>query len=361
LIARTTAAATRGPTAAKTETVLADDRGEARTWCSLVAKEQGEDPVGSVSPYDLELAVEVPLPWARAVAVSATYPEALRDLPRLADAHGLRLRVLAIAPDAELSQPGRTRVFALRRLPFPAAGFVKAEYLVPAGELGGLAAALVGGPDAADRYAPFRRETAGVRDLLVCTHGTRDACCATFGAPLYERLRSLRRFAPEGGFRVWRTSHLGGHRFAPTLLDLADGRTWGHLDAEAATGLLQREGEPPDLDRHYRGWDALDAPQTMAAEREVFKREGWAWTGFAVRAETTMVGDRRAEVRLAFTGPDGRQGVYEATVEPSGVVVTSLGSCGDAEPRRSEGYRVARLELRASSGTVVPVPSPVVR
>jgi hypothetical protein len=71
-----------------------------------VAKEQGEDPIGTVSPYDLDLAVEVPLPWARAVAVSPTYPEALRVLPRLADARGLRLRVLAIAPDPDPRSPG---------------------------------------------------------------------------------------------------------------------------------------------------------------------------------------------------------------------------------------------------------------
>jgi len=337
---------------------VVDSEPRARTWCSLVAKEQGEDPIGSVSPYDLDLAVEVPLPWARAVAVSPTYPEALRALPRLADARGVRLRVLAIVPDAELSRPGWTRVFALRRRSAPVAGFVKEEYVVPAGELGGLAAALVEQPeDAAADYASFRQETAGVRDLLVCTHGSRDACCATFGFPLYERLRSLRRFEPDGRgrLRVWRTSHLGGHRFAPTLLDLADGRTWGHLDADAATRLLQRDGDlpMPDLDRHYRGWGALDSVQAMAAEREVFRREGWAWTGFSVLAETSPVIDGRAAVRLAFASPGGRRrGVYEATVEPSGVVVTTLGSCGDPEPRRSEGYRVTRLDLReAASGS----------
>jgi len=333
-----------------------DDLGETRTWCSLVAKAQGEDPIGSVSPYDLELAVEVPLPWARAVATSPTYPDGLRALPRLADARRLRLRLPAIAPDPDLTRPGRTRLFALRRRPAPLGGVAKAEYVVPAGDLAPLATALVERPDGAD-LAPYRQQTEAVRDLLVCTHGARDACCATFGYPLYERLRSLQGFAAAGPLRVWRASHLGGHRFAPTLLDLADGRTWGHLDGAATTSLLRREGALPDLDRHYRGWGALDTPQQMAAEREVFKREGWAWTTFAVAAETRAESERRAEVRLAFARPDGRRGVYEATVEPTGVVVATFGSCGDTEPRRSEGLHVTRLVRRDEDEHPVSVPA----
>lgn len=325
-----------------------------RSWCSLIARERGEDPIGSVSSYDLELAVELPLPWARAVAVSPHYPAALAPLPKQADATGTRLRVLAIAPDAEQSEPGWIRVLALRRLP-PAVGVAKEEYLIPTGDLAEAAPHLLA-PDATDRLAPFRRDAAAYRDLLVCTHGTRDACCATSGVPLYDRLRAAQRDATgvaPGAPRVWRTSHLGGHRFAPTLLDLADGRTWGHLDEEATDRLLRRDGVLPHLGRHYRGWGALDSAPAMAGERAVFEREGWAWADYAVEAEEIPLADGAAEVRLRFVSPDGtRRGAYAATVEPSGVVVTTLGSCGDLDPRASEGWRVSRLTL---NGAPLPV------
>ena len=48
--------------------------------------------------------------------------------------------------------------------------------------------------------------------FLVCTHGRRDACCARFGLPVYQALRS------ELGEAIWQCSHVGGHRFAANLL-----------------------------------------------------------------------------------------------------------------------------------------------
>lgn len=60
---------------------------------------------------------------------------------------------------------------------------------------------------------------------LVCTHGTRDRCCAKWGMPVFE---ALRQREPE---RVWQTSHLGGHRFAPTFLTLPSGLLWGRFDS----------------------------------------------------------------------------------------------------------------------------------
>lgn len=56
-----------------------------------------------------------------------------------------------------------------------------------------------------------------MRDILVCTHGSRDVCWGKFGYAIYKLLRA--RHAAPNGLRVWRTSHIGGHRFASTLLD----------------------------------------------------------------------------------------------------------------------------------------------
>ncbi|MEO7423528.1 MAG: sucrase ferredoxin, partial [Ornithinibacter sp.] len=53
--------------------------------------------------------------------------------------------------------------------------------------------------------------------VLVCTHATRDACCAVRGRPI---ATSLARRWPE---EIWECTHLGGHRFAGTLLSLPDG------------------------------------------------------------------------------------------------------------------------------------------
>jgi hypothetical protein len=66
--------------------------------------------------------------------------------------------------------------------------------------------------------------------LLVCTHGRRDRCCALDGRALAGALVE----AEEAD--VWESSHLGGHRFAPTALVLPTGYLYGRLDLATAVG-----------------------------------------------------------------------------------------------------------------------------
>lgn len=63
---------------------------------------------------------------------------------------------------------------------------------------------------------------------LVCTNGRRDRCCAERGRPIAEALAA--RWPEE----TWETTHLGGHRFAGTLLALPSGLTLGRLDPTSA-------------------------------------------------------------------------------------------------------------------------------
>lgn len=59
------------------------------------------------------------------------------------------------------------------------------------------------------------------RLLLVCTNARRDRCCALLGRPVAAGL------AATYPGRVWECSHLGGHRFAPSVLSLPDGFVYG--------------------------------------------------------------------------------------------------------------------------------------
>lgn len=58
---------------------------------------------------------------------------------------------------------------------------------------------------------------------LVCTHGKRDECCAKYGLAVYRALQQ------RIGERVWQSSHIGGHRFAATLLAFPTGHCFGRL------------------------------------------------------------------------------------------------------------------------------------
>ena len=97
--------------------------------------------------------------------------------------------------------------------------------------------------------------------VLVCTHGTRDACCAVRGRPI---VATLARALPD---EVWECTHLGGHRFAGTLLSLPDGACFGRLDPDTAvdvvTGAPRRAAPTP---RHLRGTTRWE-PAVQAAPR----------------------------------------------------------------------------------------------
>lgn len=63
--------------------------------------------------------------------------------------------------------------------------------------------------------------------FLVCTHGSRDICCGSLGPRLAQALRAA------GHQEVWEVSHIGGHRFAPTLWHLPSWRFYGRLPLDA--------------------------------------------------------------------------------------------------------------------------------
>lgn len=77
--------------------------------------------------------------------------------------------------------------------------------------------------------------------LLICTHAKRDVCCAIKGRPIAAELAKAERF--EG--RVWETSHLGGHRFAATAVQLPHGWVYGRLTAASAAEVLDAASTIP--------------------------------------------------------------------------------------------------------------------
>ncbi|MET9488763.1 sucrase ferredoxin [Nocardia sp. NPDC006630] len=72
--------------------------------------------------------------------------------------------------------------------------------------------------------------------ILVCAHGKRDQCCALLGRPIAAGLSDL---YPD---RVWECSHTGGHRFAPAVVLLPAGLTYGRMDGDSAVAMVEAAG-----------------------------------------------------------------------------------------------------------------------
>jgi hypothetical protein len=91
-------------------------------------------------------------------------------------------------------------------------------------------------------------------NVVVCTNGKRDTCCAIKG-------NGLLRTVPDRS-RVWECSHLGGHRFAPSVLFIPCGYVAGRVTKADIIALSDPSPVLP-MDK-LRGQSLFSAPQQVA-------------------------------------------------------------------------------------------------
>ncbi|WP_108849028.1 sucrase ferredoxin [Dietzia lutea] len=95
--------------------------------------------------------------------------------------------------------------------------------------------------------------------VAVCAHGRHDQCCAVRGR------RATARIAERYPDATWECSHLGGDRFAATMIVLPHGLYYGRVDlAEDPAGLVDRYLEGRVDPRHLRGRSSLPAVVQVA-------------------------------------------------------------------------------------------------
>ncbi|WNZ26329.1 sucrase ferredoxin [Leptolyngbya sp. NK1-12] len=342
-------------------------------FCSLVSQANGEDPIGSAPVTDACLIVELPQPWSAQLLQSTPEIQPVLALIKTLALDGIRVRPIAIAPDRSYSRPGYTRLLFYARPSGKFTVYNQQEYLLPRSDVAPLAIALlqqlVGQPHILKRFQRYRQENGPTRDLLVCTHSNVDAACARFGFPIYDKLR---KHYADRNLRVWRCSHFGGHQYAPTLLDLPEGRYWGHLEPDLLDALVYRTGDLVRLTRCYRGWAGLGKFEQIA-EREVWRQEGWDWLTYQQQGMVLRLGEnwlrrwlRRvlyylpskrlrlllerskqdaawAEVQIDYATPSGQTGGYRARVAISGQVLTAIRSAEPLELVPVNQYQVSDL------------------
>lgn len=296
--------------------------------CSLWTRAQGVDPIGSAGRFDAVLLVEWPLPWPADVA----------QIPALAAASAdPRARVMTVVPiiDDALDD-GLTRVVHRRRVGTNRLEGV--DHRVALAEVPDLLAQLLGAIDE-DTIGWPSAVGASPPEVLVCAHGRRDPCCGRWGTLLHVELA-----ARSTDVRVWRCSHTGGHRFAPTAVTFPDGRAWAYVDADLLEAVIARTADLDELLPHDRGTTAVDM-WAQVAERELFARTGWAWLDHDLTEATTDVADdgRSASVRLRWRAPDGRTGGAIGEVEVTRTVPVLV--CG--LPPESARKSSVELALRS--------------
>ncbi|MEU8896963.1 sucrase ferredoxin [Nocardia sp. NPDC048505] len=137
--------------------------------------------------------------------------------------------------------------------------------------------------------------------VLVCAHGKRDQCCALLGRPI---AASLAAAYPD---QVWECSHTGGHRFAPAMVLLPSGLTYGRVDADSAPAAIEATLRNELSLTGFRG-RSHQKPIAQVAEIAVRERFPAALDDLAVTLETdsATTDPTRAGTALV-THRDGRR------------------------------------------------------
>ncbi len=283
--------------------------------CSTAARLRAEPLAGSAPVARRWLLIEHPGPWARDPVAT----------PPLAGLLGERLAAAARAADGRILLIRRAARRPQGRRAWYAVDIASGRWVTGTWEAPedlAQAAVAVGEPlsRSTERADPL---------LLVCTHGTRDTCCAVRGRPIATALSAL---WPD---EVWECTHLGGHRFSGTLLSLPDGACYGGLDADTAAGVVGDHRAGRVRAAHLRGMTAWP-PAVQAAQAWALDRFGPAALGSVGIGSVEEIGD--GVTRVEVLGRGAVPALSRLTVTRDVLPPTPL-SCG-AAPGEHAAYRV---------------------
>ncbi|MEM9007685.1 MAG: sucrase ferredoxin [Cyanobacteria bacterium P01_F01_bin.86] len=282
---------------------------------STLPETRSESLIGTAVPADMFILLETPQPWSKPALLSEGVPESLRQVVRpLLQTKSKKVRVHLIANEQTPTQRQR-RILIFQRPALPVAhpttpGFgnrLARDYQAweiqvdtPAAMAPALSSFLAKVPSTQPisqgrtRLLPHQTP----RHLMICTHASHHECCGMYGYPFYQAaIAQIQQLGLTQHIHPWQISHIGGHRFAPTLIDFPQGRYYGNLDEASLYSLLKQRGAIAPLLATYRGWSLLPKPVQLL-EAELFQRHGWSWLHHPIASRILHQDDANQQFKI---------------------------------------------------------------
>ncbi|MFI2436426.1 sucrase ferredoxin [Streptomyces sp. NPDC018693] len=308
--------------------------------CATVSRDLDEPISGTAAMASTWILLEQPGPWgAEALISSHLDPAVGRALKRAVKGTGVRIALIRRpGRHADFGTPPVRRVFAAHTVPgrvwLRSASTGDPRRLLDL-DFGALER---GDHRSFDAVLGGRAHTGGPL-ALVCTNGKRDRCCALLGRPLAAEL------AASGVEGAWEVTHLGGHRFSPTVLVLPYGYAYGRAEAHMVKEVLHGAQEGRIVVEGCRGSSAWERPG-QAAELAVRTAAG-EYAAEALSVVGTVGGAPRWEVTVEHT--DGRR--WRVVVAHGASLPPRPESCGASllgSPARMDVVEVRELTAAAA-------------
>ena len=302
--------------------------------CTTASRDLDEPLAGTAATARTWLLLEQPGPWGpKALTSSHLDPELGRALEAAADGTGVRIALIRRpGRHADCGTPAARQIYAAHTLPGNV--WLRTATTSEPERLLDLDFTALGRGDSGTFDSVFRAEPhTGDPLAFVCTNGKRDRCCALLGRPLATELTS------SGVEGVWEVTHLGGHRFSPTLLVLPFGYAYGHAQAPHVKEILQGVRDGRVVVEGCRGSSAWGRP-AQAAELAV-RTAAHEYAADALTVVRTDGTAPRWEVTVAHT--DGR--LWRVLVAQGASLPPRPDSCGSplGSPARMDVVSVREL------------------
>ncbi|MFE0177264.1 sucrase ferredoxin [Streptomyces sp. NPDC059002] len=302
--------------------------------CATASRDLNEPLAGTAATARTWLLLEQPGPWgAKALTSSHLDPEVGRALEKAAEGTGVRIALIRRpGRHADCHAPTRHQVYVAHTA--PGRSWLRGQVIDDPRQLLDLDFPALGSGD----HGGFGTPHTGAPLALVCTNGKRDRCCALLGRPLAAELASL---GEEG---AWEVTHLGGHRFSPTLLVLPYGYAYGRTGAQAVKKILEAVRTGRVVTEGCRGSSAWERPG-QAAELAVRTSTGEDAAG-ALSVVHTDGAAPRWQVTVAHA--DGRR--WRVVVAQGASLPPRPESCGAAlaSPARMDVVTVREITHEAT-------------
>lgn len=310
-------------------------------FCADLSRRAGEDLIGSAPAYETYILIECPQPWTANVWDSKAVSPSLKAFVENINRSHRQIKFLLIS--AEKPNPSsKARVIAFHRHPAPSVGYIRREFRSNLDKVAPLLERYLANPEELALQPPIDRP---IQDFFVCTHGSHDKCCSRYGYPFFRQARTIALNLGLRDVRVWQVSHIGGHRFAPTMISFPDGRYYGALDGESFAAIAQRQGDIRCLETVYRGWGILPR-NVQVLERELFLQYGWDWCNYHVNCQVLAESSGFLQVELFCEKPGTHAQHYEAElVEDEEKTVYLRGSCGSEKVSPFPKFTVQKLRV----------------
>ncbi len=234
--------------------------------CASLCRAQNPPVIGTVSPRQMQVFVELPKPWPTPLVIPG-----LERFVFNAGQKGIVASCIAFMPARGKTDLENPRLIIGQQQEAGLNPFYWRHYRVPRAKVASFVQGLL---DSSVDSQEWQIKVPLGREIFICAHAAHDRCCGVLGPQLVAQALADTDL---DNVAIHECSHLGGHRFAPTLIEIPSMSCYGFVDAKSLRAICLREGSYQELvTKHYRGFMGLSA-KLQYAEARMFHNMGWSW------------------------------------------------------------------------------------